>query len=171
MNNPEREFSATLNSLQLRGCHVSRDWLSECINFYRSENNQYTLKQLEGFVYDQWQLGDLREIAGYGSLPPNLSQILKISLEGKMACQVEYVTDIGHSSYTQMQKVRNEDVGNLELDDKVKEFQQAWEPKSNRMLQLSLCDGVQTVKAIEYRPIPFLKTDMIPDFAEGSSSV
>lgn len=76
--------------------------------------------------------------------------------------QVEYVTDIGHSSYSQMQKVRDEDVGNLNVDEAGKEFQQAWEPRSNRMLQLSLNDGKQTIKAIEYRPIPSLKPDLIP---------
>lgn len=80
----------------------------------------------------------------------------------KLYFQVESLTDIGHSSYTQMQKVRNEDVGNLLVDDNAKEFQQAWEPKANRMIQLSLCDGSQTFKGIEYRPISFLKTDWIP---------
>lgn len=75
--------------------------------------------------------------------------------------QIESYTDIGHSAYNQMQKVRNEDVGNVQVDEN-KEFQQAWEPKSNRCLQLILCDGTQVVRAIEYKPISFFKTDMMP---------
>ncbi|KAK3920584.1 RecQ-mediated genome instability protein 1 [Frankliniella fusca] len=156
-----REVEVTLNSLRNRGCHVGQDWLTECINFFRSENNQYSLKDLECFVYDQWLLADLRDF-GVGSLPPNLEGNLKTTIQGKMACQVELITDIGHSAYSQMQKVRKEDVGNLQVDEVGKEFQQAWEPKSNRMLLLTLCDGLQTIKAIEYRPIPSLKTDLIP---------
>lgn len=156
-----REVEVTLTSLRNRGCHVSQDWLSDCINFFRSENNQYSLKDLEAFVYDQWLLADLRDF-GIASLPPNLQGIVKTTLQGKMACQVELVTDIGHSAYSQMQKVRKEDVGNLQVDEVGREFQQAWEPKSNRMLQLTLCDGIQTIKAIEYKPILKLKPDIIP---------
>ena len=61
-----------------------------------------------------------------------------------------------------MQRVRNEDVGNSQVDENAKEFQQAWEPKANRMLQLVLCDGSQTFKAIEYRPISALTANMLP---------
>lgn len=53
-------------------------------------------------------------------------------------------------------------MGNLKVDETAGEFQQAWEPKSNRCLQLILSDGVQTVKAIEYKPLPSLKTELIP---------
>lgn len=60
-----------------------------------------------------------------------------------------------------MQKVRNEDVGNAQVDEN-KEFQQAWEPKSNRCLHLMICDGVQCVKAIEFKFISLLKTDLMP---------
>lgn len=49
---------------------------------------QYLPTDLQNFVYDQWLLGDLREIAGFGSFPPNLGNSFKITLEGKMACQV-----------------------------------------------------------------------------------
>lgn len=158
----QREFGITSNALKSRGCNACRDWLTECINFFRSEHRQYTLQQMEKFVFDQWILTDLRDTVESASFPPNLAGHLKITLQGKMVCQIESVIDIGHSSYSQIQKLRHEDVGNLQIDDVGKEFQQAWEPKSNRMLQLSLSDGKQTVKAIEYRPIPFLKAELYP---------
>lgn len=161
MNGNDRAFTATLSALKFRGCHVSQDWLRECVNFFCSENNHYSPKDLENFVFDQWLLGDLRVIAVCGSLPPNLSNILKTTLQGKMACQIESIIDIGHSAYNQMQKVRNEDVGNVLIDEN-KEFQQAWEPKSNRCLQFTLSDGAQTIKAIEYKPVSSLKTEMMP---------
>ncbi|XP_034244450.1 recQ-mediated genome instability protein 1-like [Thrips palmi] len=161
MSENGRDLAATLAALKSHGCHVNRDWLTECVNFFRSENNRYSPKDLEKFVFDQWLLGDLREIASSGSLPPNLSNILKTTVEGKMACQIESCIDIGHSAYNQMQRVRKEDVGNSQIDEN-KEYQQSWEPKSNRCLQFTLCDGVQTIKAIEYKFISLLKTDMIP---------
>jgi hypothetical protein len=39
---------------------------------------------------------------------------------------------------------------------------QAWEPRPTRMLQLTLCDGVQSMKGIEYRPIMSLNEQLLP---------
>jgi hypothetical protein len=39
---------------------------------------------------------------------------------------------------------------------------QAWEPRPTRMLHLTLCDGIQTIKGIEYRPIRSLDEQLLP---------
>ena len=49
---------------------------------------QCTQNDLRQFVLEQWKLADLREM-GQGCLLPNLSNILKTTLPGKYAVQVQ----------------------------------------------------------------------------------
>ena len=74
---------------------------------------------------------------------------------------MDKIYDISISKYKQLEKIRNVSSENVEATENESTAQedkfQAWEPKSKRMLQLSLTDGVQDVFAIEYKPIRFLK--------------
>lgn len=68
--------------------------------------------------------------------------------------------DISQSKYKQLEKIRNvssENVDATENENKQDDKMQNWEPKSKRMLQLFLTDGIQDILAVEYKPIRFLK--------------
>lgn len=75
--------------------------------------------------------------------------------------QMEKVYDISLSKYKQLEKIRQVSSENVDATENENTNQedkfQAWEPKSKRMLQLYLTDGIQDVTAIEYKPIRFLK--------------
>lgn len=74
---------------------------------------------------------------------------------------MDKIYDISMSKYKQIEKIRNVSSENVEATENENVNQedkfQAWEPKSKRMLQLFLTDGVQDILAIEYKPIRFLK--------------
>ncbi|KDR08209.1 RecQ-mediated genome instability protein 1 [Zootermopsis nevadensis] len=142
--------------------HASPEWVEGCVEFFISEHQSqgYTVSALEDFVLQQWKLADLREI-GQGCLPHNISSIMKIILPGKYALQVEQVQNVGQPAYAQLQDIRkqtceNETVGAT--------LSQSWEPCPTRMLQLTLCDGIQSIKGIEYRPIMSLNEQILPGY-------
>lgn len=66
---------------------------------------------------------------------------------------------MGQSAYTQLQEIRKQVNENVEVG---ATLPQTWEPRPTRMLQLSLCDGVQNIKGIEYRPIMSLNGQLLP---------
>jgi antitoxin component YwqK of YwqJK toxin-antitoxin module len=74
---------------------------------------------------------------------------------------MEKIYDISTSKYKQLEKLRNissENIKATEIENSVHEDKfQNWEPKTKRMLQLFLTDGVQDILAIEYKPIKSLK--------------
>ena len=75
--------------------------------------------------------------------------------------KVEWIKNIGQSAYSQLQNMRKQYNENTEIGEKLP---QTWEPKPTRMLQLSLCDGHQSIKGIEYRPIVVLNEELVPGF-------
>lgn len=79
--------------------------------------------------------------------------------------QVDKMYDISTSKYKQLEKIRNvssENIDATENENKMQEDKfQAWEPKSKRMLQFFLTDGVQDILAIEFKTIRFLKVNDI----------
>jgi hypothetical protein len=80
--------------------------------------------------------------------------------------QVQKAIDVGQdSAYSQLQtalKVRNENsLVSADIDTQ-RPYTAAWEPKSKRMLKLSLTDGFRTVAALEFEPIPQLKYPVPP---------
>lgn len=85
----------------------------------------------------------------------------KILLHNSQILQMDKIYDISQSKYKQLEKIRNVSNDNVEATENENANQgdnfQAWEPKSKRMLQMFLSDGIQDVTAIEYKPIRFLK--------------
>ncbi|XP_067000187.2 recQ-mediated genome instability protein 1 [Anabrus simplex] len=148
------------NYLASRSFHACEEWISGCVEFYQAEHQgqRFSNSELLDFVAQQWTLADLREIST-GCLPPNLSQVMKITLPGKYSLQVEYVLNIAQPCYSQLQKIRNVSTENIEISEKP---MQSWEPKGKRVFQLHLCDGVQEVKGIEYQPMPCLDKPLVP---------
>lgn len=140
--------------------HASPEWVEGCVEFFVSEHHDqgYTVAALKDFVLQQWKLADLREM-GQGCLPLNLSIIMMTVLPGKYALQVEQIQNVGQSAYTQLQEIRKQVNENVEVG---ATLPQTWEPRPTRMLQLSLCDGVQNIKGIEYRPIMSLNEQLLP---------
>nr|CAD7578417.1 unnamed protein product [Timema californicum] len=96
---------------------------------------------------------------GVGCLPSNLASQIKVTLTGKYSLQVESVVDIAHPSYGQLLKLRQVSTENVDVTETKA---QSWEPKSGRVLQLSLCDGLQEIRGMEYRPINKLNTPLLP---------
>lgn len=66
---------------------------------------------------------------------------------------------MGQSAYTQLQEIYKQVNENVEVG---ATLPQAWEPRPTRMLQLTLCDGIQNIKGIEYRPIRSLNDQLLP---------
>jgi hypothetical protein len=66
---------------------------------------------------------------------------------------------VGQSAYTQLQEIHKQVNENVEVGATIP---QAWEPRPIRMLQLALCDGIQNIKGIEYRPIRSLNEQLLP---------
>nr|CAD7415285.1 unnamed protein product [Timema poppensis] len=126
---------------------------------YNSTNLKIQMvTELHEFVLDQWRLADLRDM-GVGCLPSNLTSQIKVTLTGKYSLQVESVVDIAHPSYGQLLKLRQVSTENVDVTETKA---QSWEPKSGRVLQLSLCDGLQEIRGMEYRPINKLNTPLLP---------
>ncbi|XP_014210225.1 uncharacterized protein LOC106640646 [Copidosoma floridanum] len=156
------------NSLNKQHYTMNDSWLSECIEYYFSEHSNASQEEIITFVMNQWALYDLREINNEkGCLPRGLAQQKCTTLPGKYILQMDKIYDISQSKYKQLEKIRNVSIENVEAterentqDDKFQNF----EPKSKRMLQLFLTDGVQDVIAIEYNPIRFLKDTLFPGF-------
>nr|CAD7441387.1 unnamed protein product [Timema bartmani] len=123
-----------------------------------SIKNGGLITELHEFVLDQWRLADLRDM-GVGCLPPNLTSQIKVTLTGKYSLQVESVVDIAHPSYGQLLKLRQVSTENVDMTETKA---QSWEPKSGRVLQLCLCDGLQEIRGMEYRPINKLNTPLLP---------
>lgn len=66
---------------------------------------------------------------------------------------------MGQSAYTQLQEIYKQVNENVEVG---ATLPQAWEPRPTRMLQFLLCDGIQNIKGIEYKPIRSLNEPLLP---------
>lgn len=161
--------------------NVPLEWTEGCVSWYRYSNpGAVNTQALLNFVTEQLFLADFQQI-GLRSLPPNLQRTSVISLKSSYVLQVcvgclgfnsscsdidlvlklLFVVNIGQSAYTQHCKITK----GLETNDDVsadKKIPAKWEPRGKRTLLLSLTDGIQTVDALEYVPIPALHLDLIP---------
>ncbi|XP_057341269.1 recQ-mediated genome instability protein 1-like isoform X2 [Microplitis mediator] len=152
--------------IQLHAEHYMMNdcWLKDCVDYYTTEvNPQAVQAEIVKFVKDQWILSDLREINNQrGCLPKNLAQQKVTSLPGVYILQVEKGYDISTSKYKQLEKIRKVSSENIEVTEN--ERNPTWEPKTKRMMNLYLTDGIQDVTAIEHKPIPFLKDHILPGY-------
>ncbi|KAL1490908.1 hypothetical protein ABEB36_011583 [Hypothenemus hampei] len=150
-------MTSELNAIKkiFDGYHIplSLEWLESCLEWCKSDNlpPNYTEKQLEQMVYEQWLILDLREVE-IASLPPNLSAEKKFTLTGIYYLQLMQICDISKPKLWQLQKIRNNAAKNSEPET---EF-------GKRVLQLTLTDGIQTVMAMEFRPISCLNINLPP---------
>ncbi|RZC34245.1 recQ-mediated genome instability protein 1-like, partial [Asbolus verrucosus] len=155
MNNEFGIVKTFFTSIQV---HLSDIWLESCINWCKSEvlNANYTIKELQSKVYEQWLITDLRDVE-VPCLPPNLSSQKYFTLNGNFCLQMMQVVDISKPKLWQLQKIRNSNA-------LTRATQQDGDTvgTGKRLLQLTLTDGVQEVEAMEYRPVPSLNLNLSP---------
>lgn len=169
-----------IDFLKKRFIKVQTEWCEACLEWIAEENNGLpNLNELTNLVYEQWLLADLREIAA----PTFHSEIREKKgfqvLQGSYCAQVNSVIDIGHSAYSQLSKIKGneiDDVGDDEEDDNLKQFfrgkqgekksanhaNSKWQKETfSRMLFMEIHDGHQIVEAIEYKPISHLSIENV----------
>eukprot|EP00105_Crassostrea_gigas_P014938 XP_011431787.2 PREDICTED: recQ-mediated genome instability protein 1-like [Crassostrea gigas] len=156
----QTSVSATNSWLKSRHILVPGDWLEACVEWIIEENQGVRLSQtqLNGLVFEQWLLADLREI-GSKCLPDQIASTQKFQLNGVFALQVDSMVDVGKPYYGQLQKVQGSESRNVEV---TAEPAPPWEPKPTRMMMLTMTDGDITVQGMEYKPISCLSGQMKP---------
>lgn len=137
---------------------LSPEWLESCIEWCKTEGlgHNWTIKDLQFKVYEQWLLLDLRDVE-LAALPPNISDQKRYTLTGSYSLQIMQIIDISKPKMWQLQKIRNNHAltRNLESDN-----QEVGSGK--RVLLLTLTDGVQEIEAMEYKPIKSLNINSKP---------
>ncbi|XP_010875085.1 recQ-mediated genome instability protein 1 [Esox lucius] len=138
-------------------------WLEACVEWLQQEGGGASLPQhqLNQQVLDQWLLTDLRDLA-HPVLPARLSQAHKSELIGSFCVQLDFVLDVSQPAYGQLQRWRGTDCINETVSAVTQASQRPWEAKPTRMLLLQVTDGVQSLEAMEYQPIPALSTTLRP---------
>ncbi|XP_029018413.1 recQ-mediated genome instability protein 1 [Betta splendens] len=144
--------------------HVPFAWLEACVDWLQEEAGgagHLSQQQINQQALDQWLLTDLRDL-DYPVLPEGLDQAQKTELSGIFCVQVDSLMDISQPAYGQLQKWKGTDCTNDEVSAVTQTTQRSWEARPTRMLLLQVTDGVQNLKAMEYRPIPVLNTALRP---------
>lgn len=138
-------------------------WLEACVEWLQEEGGGRPVAQhqLNQQVLDQWLLTDLRDLA-HPALPEALSQAQKTELRGSFCVQVDSLLDISQPAYSQLQSTQGTDCSNEKVSAVTQITQRPWEAKPTRMLFLQLTDGVQSVEAMEYKPIPAFSAPLRP---------
>ncbi|RVE68112.1 hypothetical protein OJAV_G00088660 [Oryzias javanicus] len=139
-------------------------WLEACVQWIQEEAGEaahLSQQQVNQLVLDQWLLTDLRDL-DFPVLPEGLAQAQKTQLNGIFCVQVDSFLDISQPAYGQLQKWRGTDCANDEVSAVTQATQRPWEAKTTRMMLLQVTDGVQSLEAMEYRPIPALSATLRP---------
>ncbi|XP_056231671.1 recQ-mediated genome instability protein 1 [Seriola aureovittata] len=139
-------------------------WLEACVEWLQEEAGgagRLSQQQINQQALDQWLLTDLRDL-DYAVLPGGLAVAQKTELSGTFCVQVDSLLDVSQPAYGQLQKWKGTDCGNDEVSAVTQITQRPWEAKPTRMLLLQVTDGVQSLEAMEYRPIPALSTALRP---------
>ncbi|KAL0979692.1 hypothetical protein UPYG_G00188320 [Umbra pygmaea] len=138
-------------------------WLLACVEWLQQEGGDVPLPQhqLNKQVLDQWLLCDLRDLA-HPVLPAGLSQAQRSELSGSFGVQLDSLLDISQPAYGQLQRWRGTECANESVSSITQATQRPWEAKPTRMLLLQVTDGVQSLEAMEYQPIPALSTALRP---------
>ena len=138
--------------------HFSDMWLESCIHWCKTEtlSPNYTPKELQSKVYEQWLLLDLRDVE-VAVLPPHLSTKQHYTLTGNFCLQMMQIVDISKPKLWQLQKIRNSNAltRGTQQDSDIA-------GTGKRLLQMTLTDGVQEIEAMEYRPVPTLRLNLAP---------
>src|SRR5699024_843027 len=92
MSNEISSLKSFFTSIQV---HLSDIWLNSCVNSCKTETlpPNYTLKELQSKVYEQWLLLDLRDVE-VPVLPPNISTKQHFTLTGNFCLQMMQIMDI-----------------------------------------------------------------------------
>lgn len=147
-----------------RNIQVPSAWLEACVEWLQEEAGgpgRLLQQQVNQQALDQWLLTDLRDL-GHPILPEGLTGAQKTELRGTFCIQVDSVLDISQPAYGQLQKLKGTDVANDEVSAVTQATQRSWEAKPTRMLLLQVTDGVQSLEAMEYQPVPALSTALRP---------
>lgn len=133
-------------------------WLESCLTWLREQlaGTNYTKEDLQGKLYEQWLTLDLRDVE-IPQLPANVNEAKKIVINQNLTLQVMSVVDISKSKLSQLQKIKNSNSLTHGFDEE-KEVGLI----GKRMLQLTLTDGVQEIKAIEYKTVSCLNLNLTP---------
>ncbi|KAM9858121.1 recQ-mediated genome instability protein 1 [Aulostomus maculatus] len=162
---PETVVHATQAWLQASWhVHVPFAWLEACVEWLQEEaggEGRLSQQQINQQALDQWLLTDLRDL-DYPVLPEGLAQAQKTELRGTFCVQVDSLLDISQPAYGQLQKWRGTDCTNDEVSSITQNTQRPWEARPTRMLLLQVTDGVQSLEAMEYQPIPALSPALRP---------
>ncbi|XP_062310221.1 recQ-mediated genome instability protein 1 [Osmerus eperlanus] len=132
-------------------------WLEACVEWLQEEGGgqRVSQHQLNQQVLDQWLLTDLRDLA-HPVLPEGLSRAQNTELRGSFCVQADSLLDVSQPAYTQLQRAKGTDCTNEGVSAVTQITQRPWEAKPTRMLYLQITDGVQSLEAMEYQPIPAL---------------
>ncbi|AWP07228.1 putative recQ-mediated genome instability protein 1 [Scophthalmus maximus] len=139
-------------------------WLEACVDWLQEDAGgagRLSQQQINQQALDQWLLTDLRDL-DYPVLPEGLAAVQKTQLRGTFCVQVDSLLDISQPAYSQLQKWRGTDCGNDEVNAVTQTTQRPWEARPTRMLLLQVTDGVQSLEAMEYQPIPTLSSALRP---------
>ncbi|XP_022613494.1 recQ-mediated genome instability protein 1 [Seriola dumerili] len=139
-------------------------WLEACVEWLQEEAGgagRLSQQQINQQALDQWLLTDLRDL-DYPVLPEGLAVAQKTELSGTFCVQVDSLLDVSQPAYGQLQKWKGTDCANDEVSAVTQITQRPWEAKPTRMLLLQVTDGVQSLEAMEYQPIPALSSALRP---------
>ncbi|XP_046685342.1 recQ-mediated genome instability protein 1-like [Homalodisca vitripennis] len=140
----------------------NNEWLLNCMDWYRSHPELVQVYgSLQEYVCIQWLLADLQDVQ-HGCLPTNYNNG-NLELSGKYTVQINWIRDIGQSCYSQLRAAQN--INEAESNDSVSADEpkkQSWEPNPKRVLMMEISDGLTTLKAMEYAPIPKLTEPFLP---------
>nr|XP_020498911.1 recQ-mediated genome instability protein 1 [Labrus bergylta]XP_020498913.1 recQ-mediated genome instability protein 1 [Labrus bergylta]XP_020498914.1 recQ-mediated genome instability protein 1 [Labrus bergylta] len=139
-------------------------WLEACVEWLQEEAGgagRLSQQQINQQALDQWLLTDLRDL-DHPVLPEGISQAQKTELSGIFCVQVDSLLDVSQPAYGQLQSWRGTDCANDDVSSVTQITQRPWEARPTRMLLLQVTDGVQSLEAMEYQPIPALSTALRP---------
>uniref|UniRef100_A0A146KS23 RecQ-mediated genome instability protein 1 n=1 Tax=Lygus hesperus TaxID=30085 RepID=A0A146KS23_LYGHE len=150
--------------MRSRGVAIPRDneWLNACIECFVSNTPRHSPNELFDFVFEQWTLADLKDVAA-GTLPTGCANCTKMILKGQYAVQFNYFINVAVPAHKQLQKIRRPDAQiNLEVDNERQEkdkdsFRDRNNKGNSRSLKIEITDGVTTVVGFESTPIPVIK--------------
>nr|XP_022919858.1 recQ-mediated genome instability protein 1-like [Onthophagus taurus] len=138
---------------------LSDEWLGCCIKWLKEEKSSYTENEFKSAIYDQWLIFDLRKVK-VPQLPPDVTKIEKLITKKPLVLQMMSIIDISKSQLQQLNQIRNYHALTRGFDED--ENAQNKVTNNKGVLQMVLTDGVQEIKAFEYKPVDSLNLNLSP---------